>query len=217
MGLTLWPTSHSAMWGTDMRQIPVFMAPKRQAGVAAVEFALLAIIFFTFVFGVIEVARAMYVFNTLQEVTRRGAAAAANTSFKDGMALSYVRMHAVFRDSSGPLVLADPITDANVTIDYLSTSKAADGSMSMSHIPAASLPACPARNRLNCMTDPNASNCIRFVRVRVCASPDDSGNCTPARYKVLFSLIGLSMDLPTAPSIVPAASLGYTVGQMPCP
>ena len=47
--------------------------PSRQRGVAAVEFALVVIIFLTLLFGIIELARSMYVFNTLKEVTRRAA------------------------------------------------------------------------------------------------------------------------------------------------
>ena len=47
---------------------------RRQRGVAAVEFALGSLLFFTFVFGVIELARALYVYSTMVEVTRRAAA-----------------------------------------------------------------------------------------------------------------------------------------------
>ena len=54
--------------------------PRRtsQAGTTAVEFAITSIFFFLLVFGILELARIMYVFNTLQEVTRRAAAAAVN-------------------------------------------------------------------------------------------------------------------------------------------
>src|SRR4051812_15383650 len=56
---------------------------RREGGVYAVEFSLVALIFFVFVFGTIELSRAMYLFNTLQEVTRRAAAAAAVASPND--------------------------------------------------------------------------------------------------------------------------------------
>jgi hypothetical protein len=111
--------------------------------------------------------------NTLEEVTRR-AAAAANVDYRDTTALQKIQADAVFRNSSGPLALGTPITSDNVKIDYLSLSSA---TWSLNHM--STLPACPAGNRLNCTTDPNANNCIRFVRARVCASMDGNGNCAP--------------------------------------
>lgn len=200
-----------------MRKHTVLVPKSRQAGVAAVEFSLVAVIFLVFVFGLLEVIRVMYVINTLQEVTRRAASGAAITNFHDTSALSRVRTNAVFRDTPGPLLLADPITDANVTIEYLSVSKGSDGSMSLK--PMASLPSCPAGNRLNCLSDPYGGSCIRAVRARVCASLDASGACIPVGFKSMFSIIGLEPVLSeflTAPTIVPAGSLGYNVGSTPC-
>jgi hypothetical protein len=200
-----------------MKQATVLKRQQKQRGVAAVEFSLVAVIFLMFVFGLLEVTRAMYVINVLQEVTRRAASAAAKTDFHDAAALLNVQAKAVFRDSPGPLLLADPVTDANVVIDYMSVSKGGDGSLTLKHIGA--LPSCPARNRMNCMSDPYADNCIRAVRVRVCASSDGAGNCTPVTYNTLFPLFGLAApltDLLTAPTIVPAGSLGYAVGSTPC-
>ena len=45
----------------------------RQAGVAAVEFAIVAILFFTLVLGVAEWARVLFVWNSAVEATRFGA------------------------------------------------------------------------------------------------------------------------------------------------
>lgn len=45
----------------------------RQSGVAAVEFALLAIIFFSLLIGIMEMARVLFYVNTAAEVTRLGA------------------------------------------------------------------------------------------------------------------------------------------------
>jgi Flp pilus assembly protein TadG len=58
-----------------------------QSGVAAVEFAVVAAIVLMFMFRVMELARSMYMFNTLQEVTRWAATAAANAAFKDVAAM----------------------------------------------------------------------------------------------------------------------------------
>ena len=178
----------------------------------AVEFALVAIIFFTVVFATLELARMEFLLNTLEEVTRRAAAAAANVDYRDTAALQKVQTDAVFRTSSGPLALGTPVTSDSVKIDYLSVSKA---TWDVSHM--STLPACPAGNRLNCTTDPNADNCIRFVRARVCASMDSAGNCTTLPYQMVFPFLDLSgMKLPSAETIVPTGTLGATAGAMPC-
>lgn len=46
---------------------------KRQKGLYIVEFALVAALFFVLLFALIEFARALFVWNTLTEATRRGA------------------------------------------------------------------------------------------------------------------------------------------------
>jgi len=184
----------------------------RQTGTVAVEFSLVAIIFFTVVFGTLELARVEYLLNTLEEVTRRAAIAAANVDYRSASELQKVQSDAVFRTSPGPLALGDPVTANNVTIDYLWLSKA---NWELEHM--STLPQCPAGNRANCMTNPYAGNCIRFVRARVCASMDGAGNCDRLPYKMVFPFLDLSkMKLPAAETIVPAGSLGATVGSDLC-
>jgi hypothetical protein len=185
----------------------------RESGVAAVEFSLVALIFFVFIFGTLELARVEYLMNTLMEVTRRAAATAANVNFKDTAALQAVQADAVFRNSAGPLPLGTPVNASNVAIDYLSLSSS---TWDFNHI--TTLPSCPARNRWNCVADPYGGSCIRFVRARICESMDNAGNCKPLSYQQLFPLLPLSAwKIPVAETIVPAGSLGYTVGAMPCP
>jgi hypothetical protein len=189
-----------------------FKGQTRQAGSVAIEFSLVAILFFTVVFGTLELARVEFLLNTLEEVTRRAAAAAANVDYTDTTAMQKVQADAVFRQSAGPLPLGDPVTADSVKIDYLSISKA---TWDLAHM--STLPACPADNRSNCMTDPDGDNCIRFVRARVCASMDDAGSCTPMSYQMVFPFLDLSgMKLPSAETIVPAGSLGATAGAIPC-
>lgn len=50
---------------------------KRQKGIYIVEFALVASLFFVLLFGVIEFGRALFIWNSLTEATRRGARLAA--------------------------------------------------------------------------------------------------------------------------------------------
>lgn len=188
-----------------------------QEGTAAIEFALLAGIFFTLVFGIIEVARLMYVYGTLQEVTRRAAVAAANVYARDTAALNKVRQYAVFRDSPGELVLAPPVTDANIRIEYFAlTRDSTSNELSLAKIDDNALPSCAAQNRQICMRDPNASNCIRFVQASVCDTAN-SGTCNPVTSQMLLPLVDLRVKLHKATTITPAESLGYTAGMSPCP
>jgi len=194
---------------------PRFCRVKRQRGVASIEFAVVALLFFTILFGILEIARAVYLFNTLQEVTRRAAAIAANSRF-DQASVDAVRSEALFRDVNGNLILGDPITPAHLQIDYLSLARD-PSTKALSLQPASPLPSCPAKNKLNCLTDPYSSSCIRFVRVRVC-QPGGAGDCAPVPYKMLFPLIDLSsVKLPQSTTIVPAQTLGFTFGSIPCP
>ncbi|SDD14141.1 TadE-like protein [Massilia sp. PDC64] len=189
----------------------VFKGQTTQSGVAAVEFSLVAMIFFTVVFATLELARVEFMFNTLEEVTRRAAAAAANVDYTDATAMKQVQANAVFRNASGPLALGDPVTADNVKIDYLSVSNA---TWDLTHM--STLPACPAANRSNCMTNPDGDNCIRFVRARVCESVDGAGNCTPMSYQMMFPFFNLSgMKVPTSETIVPVGNLGGTAGSSP--
>lgn len=188
----------------------------RQAGTAAVEFALLAGVFFTLVFGIIEVARLMYVFGTLQEVTRRAAVGAANVYARDEAGLQKVREHAIFRDSPGELVLAAPITDANVRIEYLALRRdPASNELSLAKIDDGALPRCAAENRQVCMRNPNADNCIRFVQASVCETGDGDA-CSPVTSTMLLPLVSLGVKLHKATTIRPAESLGYTMGVSEC-
>lgn len=187
---------------------------RRQRGVAAVEFALLAAIFFAFAFSILEVARAVYLFNTLQEVTRRAAADAANSDF-DSASEAAVRRRALFSDANGNLILGSPITPDHLKIDYLSISTGASaGTLTTQRV--STLPLCPAENVTNCLTDPYGASCIRLVQVRIC-EPGDGDDCTPVPYQPLLPFIDLSgLKLPQATTIVPAQTLGNKPGALSC-
>lgn len=175
-----------------------------QAGTTAVEFALTATVFFLFLFGIIEMARVVYFMNTMREVTRAAAHAAAKTNFADGAAMDIVRRHAVFRTTSGPLLAAAPITDQHVRIDYMALVRVGPKQV-LTWIP--NLPANPMLNRSTCIADPNDATCIRFVRARIC-QPGAPGVCNPVPYTGLVPIIPFTFNAPTATTIVTAASLG---------
>ncbi|MRW85843.1 pilus assembly protein [Pseudoduganella sp. FT26W] len=188
---------------------------ERQRGATAAEFALCAVVFFTVVFFIIELARALYLLNTLQETTRRAAAMAAVSDFSDPAVMNQVRQAAVLRDGPGMLLLGAPVTDAHVRIDYLSLPRTAGGVMTMTPMPAASLPACPARARIQCVANPNGDSCIRFVRVRICAP--DAADCKAVLYQPLLPLTAINFPLPPATTIAKAESLGFQPGSTLCP
>ena len=198
-----------------MRRADPHGARCRRAGAGAVtaEFAIVITLFLAIVCGVVEIARLLYVFNTLQVVTHRAAAAAANADFSDAAAMDGVRQRAIFRASAGTLTLGAPVTDDHIRIDYLALSGAGG---TMSEIPAASLPSCPANNRVTCMQNPYGPSCIRLVRARLC-DPADTGQCVRVAYQPLFSFIAIPLSLTSAPAVMTVETLGAPPGQAPCP
>lgn len=180
------------------------------AGVITVELALVLGVFLLFVLGTVEFARMAFVLNTAQDVTRRAARAAAMTDYSDGAAMAALRYQALFRDKDAALPLLSELTPDRLRIEYLSLS--ADGALA----PVTAAPACPAQNVVNCTIDPNGASCIRFVRVRICATAD--GACTPLSYTTLTRILPavVSLNVPTSTSIAKAETLGYQPGASSC-
>lgn len=186
---------------------------RKQQGGAAVEFALVVLFFLTLIFGTMELARAMYICNALQEVTRRAAVLAANADFSDPVALQRIRERAVFRTSPGFLMFAQPVTDAYINIDYLAVTPDGAGLVT-APIPTGLLPADPERNQEICTSNPNDARCIRLVRVRVCL-PGSGNGCNPVTYQSIVSLVPIPFPLPQSTAIVTAETLGRTAGVAP--
>lgn len=57
--------------------------PRRQIGAAAVEFALISVVFFTVLIGVVEMGRLLWVWNAAVEATRLGARMAVVCDIND--------------------------------------------------------------------------------------------------------------------------------------
>lgn len=83
---------------------------RRQAGVAAVEFALVAALFFTILLGAIEMARLLWTWNAAGEATRLGARLAVVCDMNDP---------GIFRRMQ---VMLPALQSTNVKIDYFSQS-----------------------------------------------------------------------------------------------
>lgn len=185
---------------------------RRQGGAAAVEFALVVVIFLVLLLGIVELGRFLYLFNSVQEVTRR-AAREAVVSCTDSATQTGIKSRAVFGDGTSGMVLpaGNEVADARVVIDYLDKNLASiDYAI-----------ACPSPyngNILKCEAD--ASDCIKFVRVRVCDYKNQN-QCNPVKYVPMIGLfvpngltgmgyINLGIDIPGSTVIMPAESLGYT-------
>lgn len=186
----------------------------KQDGVAAVEFAIVAFLFFLLVFWIIEIARLMYMYNTLPEISRRVADAAVNIAFNDGDALNQARKRALFNETGGTMPFGSPVTYENIRIDYLYLPVTVS---ELTPIPKGSMPSCPAKNKLNCINNPNGANCIRALQVSICAEGMTGSNCTPVTYQAVLPFIYLPVPLPKALTIVNAETLGYKTGDIPCP
>lgn len=194
--------------------------PGRLAGMFTVEFALVVGMFLLLVFGLIEFARAMYLWNAAKEITSRAARAAAVTDFSDQNAMAQVRQNAVFRSSAGALALGGAITDQYVRIEYLSLVSNGSGADSMPVLDVVNTgPTNPTANVVNCLNNPRdspnaAGACIRMVRASLCAP--GGGACAPVPYVPLMPLLApffAGVHLPTAATAVPAETLGYYPGR----
>lgn len=98
-------------------------------GATLLEFALVATVFLTVMFGVIEFGRCLWTHNALSDAARRGARYAVNHPESD---VSAVQNVAVYGDPSGgtkPLV--DNLTTDNVAVKY-SNYKLGEGTVSVS-------------------------------------------------------------------------------------
>lgn len=84
-----------------------------QQGVAAVEFALVAILLFTLIFGIIEFGRGLFIWNSIAEATRMGArlAVVCDKSTASNNAIKARMMN---------FVQSLTLTNANIAITYFS-------------------------------------------------------------------------------------------------
>ncbi|MES2018874.1 MAG: TadE family protein [Pseudomonadota bacterium] len=158
---------------------------QRQQGVATVEFALVSIIFFTLLFGTLEFARMLFVYNTLQEVTRRTAREMTVRWVTDE---ATAKSLALFGAASLPGAAA--ITADSIQIDYLT----ADGNI------VANRPSDPGDNLSACGDAGRTANCIYSVRVSI----------NPVNYSPMLAMFSfLNLALPSSSVTMHAESMGF--------
>lgn len=167
----------------------------RQRGAAALEFALVIVAFTALLTGVTELGRYLYLWNTVQEVTRSAARTAAVRSFS-AASVDEIQREAVFHAGEGGTVSVpggQQVTSAHVSIRYLNANRQ----------PAEPLPESGYDNFAACVTESRAGSCIRYVQAQVC---EGSGNsCPPVEFESLF---GVTIRIPVSTVTMPAESLG---------
>lgn len=90
---------------------------KHQTGVTTVEFAIVATALFTVVFGIIELARVLYTWNTLNEMTRRATRVAVVCPINH----SAIQRVALFNSATdgGASAIAPGVEPENISVEYL--------------------------------------------------------------------------------------------------
>jgi hypothetical protein len=91
------------------------MSRKQQQGLATVETAIVALVMMMTLFGAIEIARAFFVYTTLEEATRRGARVAAVCQVNDPA----IREIAALSPGGPVSSVIHGLTTANVVVQYL--------------------------------------------------------------------------------------------------
>lgn len=89
----------------------------RQTGITSVEFAIVASVLFLLIFGVMEVGRAMMVWGTLTEMTRRGARVATICPVNDAA----IKQVTLFNSPNGgdPVSIIKNLGEDDIQLDYL--------------------------------------------------------------------------------------------------
>ncbi|WP_373388155.1 TadE family protein [Pseudomonas alcaligenes] len=93
------------------------MMKKRMQGIYVVEFAVVGVLLFTLLFGVIEMGRLYFTVNTLNETVRRGARLAAVCDISDPIILRRAIFNAA--DETGASGLIANLDTADLTLTYL--------------------------------------------------------------------------------------------------
>ena len=159
----------------------------RQQGVAAVEFAIVSLLFFTILFGILEFGRMLYLYNTMQEVTRSGARAAV-VRWVDQTAT--IKSIALFGGTAIPA--GAEVTTGNIVIEYLNKAGAA----------ASPQPLDPGDNLSACGDNTRTAECIYSVRVSIVG----------VSYRPMVNLFNfLNIALPTATVTMHAESMGFQI------
>ncbi|WP_394558498.1 TadE/TadG family type IV pilus assembly protein [Aquipseudomonas alcaligenes] len=157
------------------------MMKRQMHGVYVVEFAIIGVLLFVTLFGVLEMGRLYFTVNTLNETVRRGARLAAVCDPTQPTEVEKILRRAIFNDitDSGASNLVAGLETADLTLTYLDAAGA----------------------QVLTPSDTSGSDgfrAIRYVQLRVDNFPFD----------LLIPVFGQSLTLPSFRAILPRESLG---------
>jgi len=155
------------------------MSRKHMRGVYVVEFALVGLLLFILLLGVLEFGRLLFTVNTLEESVRRGARLAVVCNIQDPVILQ----RAVFAEAGGTASsIIGNLDSAHLTLRYLDEDGAEITGLS------GALPSVSVADFQR----------IRFVEVRIDNFP----------FNLLVPIVGGGIVLQTFRSVLPRESLG---------
>lgn len=182
-----------------MKTIAYPVTERRQRGTTAIEFAIVAMVFLLIVLGIAEFGRILYMWNTVQEVTRRAAREAVVRDFGDK---GKVARMAVFGDENGSGTVLLPagaeITNASIRINYLNASLA-----------PITPPADAVTNFSICKNASLTASCVRYVEACVATNDECTDFVNYAPMVTLFPY--LNIRIPVSRVVMPTESLGLSV------
>lgn len=173
--------------------------PFRQRGASAVEFAFIAVIFLSLLFGIVEFSRLFFNINSVQEITRR---AAREQVVRWVTATDTVQREAMLQPGSTGTVFypgAIDITNDQVRLSFYNTFANAVSQTSPINYSGS---ATPHTNLGNCLI--GNTSCIRFVRATL-----SNANGSLVNFNVLAPFMPSNVfPLPDSTVIMPAEALG---------
>jgi len=177
-----------------MRTLAKRNSLKRQRGAAIVEFAIIGALLLAFIYAIFEFGRMLFVYNSMQEISRRGARA-ATVRWISSSDIAAIKSTALF----GATVLpgGPEIRDSNIFVRYLRSNG----------VDEVTTPPIDAGDNLSACNDAlRTSECIMYVEVSV-----KNVQYTPFIFKAGSVSVSKPVNtLPQATTVVYAESLGFT-------
>jgi Flp pilus assembly protein TadG len=165
---------------------------KRQTGAAIVEFALIGSLLLAFIIAIFEFGRMMFVYNTMQEISRRGAREATVRWVGDAAAIKSAALFGATTMPGGP-----EITQSNIYIRYLRSN-------GVDEVTATPLDA--GDNMAACNDVTRSTECIMYVEVSI-----KNVEYRPLIFKAGAVTTSRPLNaMPEATTVVYAESLGFT-------
>jgi hypothetical protein len=182
-----------------MRTLNANSRLNRQRGAAIVEFAIIFALFIAFIYAIFEFGRMLFIYSSMQEISRRGARAAAIHSIATPIAdrKNEIRKLALFGAEMFPG--GPEIGYSNVSVRYLRADK-------VTEITDDKIPVDAGDNLSACVDATRSDVCIKYIEVSV-----QGVSFTPLIFKAgAMKADKTAHAMPDSTVIVYAESLGFT-------